>query len=61
MLEIWQAQDRILAGQIDVMTHYHQLQIQDFVWSILEDRLPEVSAEAAKSVVEVFAAICKHQ
>ena len=39
----------------------HQLQIQDFVWSILEDRLPEVSAEAAKSVVKVFAAIYKHQ
>ena len=44
------------------MTHYHQLQIQDFVQSILEDRSPEVSAEAAKSVVEVFAAIyANHQ
>jgi UDP-N-acetyl-2-amino-2-deoxyglucuronate dehydrogenase len=60
MLEIWQAQDRALAAQNDVMTHYHQLQIEDFVQSILEDRSPEVSAEAAKSVVEVFAAIYKN-
>ena len=57
MLEVWQAQDRALAAQKDVMTHYHQLQIKDFVQSILENRSPEVSAEAAKSVVEVFAAI----
>jgi UDP-N-acetyl-2-amino-2-deoxyglucuronate dehydrogenase len=62
MLERWQAQDRELAGQSDVMTHYHQLQIEDFVQAILKDRSPEVSAEAAKSVVEVFAAIyANHQ
>jgi predicted dehydrogenase len=33
------------------------LQIEDFVQAILGDRTPEVSAEAAKRVVEVFAAI----
>jgi predicted dehydrogenase len=60
LLEKWQAQDRELAGQSDVMTHYHQLQIEDFVQSILENRSPEVSAETAKSVVEVFAAIYKN-
>jgi UDP-N-acetyl-2-amino-2-deoxyglucuronate dehydrogenase len=61
LLEKWQAQDRELAGQSDVMTHYHQLQIEDFVQSILENRSPEVSAETAKSVVEVFAAIYANQ
>jgi UDP-N-acetyl-2-amino-2-deoxyglucuronate dehydrogenase len=57
MLETWQAQDRALAAQNDVMTHYHQLQIEDFLRAILEDCSPEVSAEAALQVVEVFAAI----
>jgi hypothetical protein len=52
--------NRALAN--DVMTHAHQLQIEDFVPAILEDRSPEVSAKAAKSGVEVFAAMyANHQ
>jgi predicted dehydrogenase len=38
----WQAEDRKLAETVDVMTHFHRLQIQDFVQAILADRDPMI-------------------
>ena len=57
LLEGWQAQDRTLATEVDVMTHYHQLQLEDFARAILEDREPEVGGEDGRNVVRVFASV----
>jgi UDP-N-acetyl-2-amino-2-deoxyglucuronate dehydrogenase len=53
----FQAQDRRRFQQIDATTHYHALQIQDFLHSIREDRPPLVGGEAGRIVVEMFTAI----
>ena len=57
LLEAWQTQDRALAARVDVMKHYHQVQLEDFVRAILLDREPEVSGEDGRRVVEIFAAV----
>jgi predicted dehydrogenase len=55
LLAQWQAEDRAQAKTIDIMSHYHYLQIQDFVEAILNDRPPMVSGE------ELFTAIYRSQ
>lgn len=57
LLESWQAEDRALAERIDVMSHYHHLQIADFLDSIMEDRAPLVPGEEGRKSVELFTAI----
>ena len=39
------------------MTHYHALQIEDFLRSIIEDRPPLVTGEDGRGVVALFQAI----
>ena len=43
------------------MTHYHAVQIDDFLRSILEDRAPAVSGEDGRVVVEMAQAIYRSQ
>jgi predicted dehydrogenase len=43
------------------MSHYHYLQIQDFVEAILNDRPPMVSGEEGRKTVELFTAIYRSQ
>ena len=43
--------------QIDATTHYHALQIRDFLAAILEDRPPLVTGEDGREVVAMFTAI----
>jgi UDP-N-acetyl-2-amino-2-deoxyglucuronate dehydrogenase len=57
LLAEWQGDDKATAHRIDVMTHYHMLQIQDFLESILDDREPAVSGEEGRKHVELFAGI----
>jgi UDP-N-acetyl-2-amino-2-deoxyglucuronate dehydrogenase len=61
LLPQWQAEDRARAGQIDVMSHYHRLQIQDFLRAIQEDRAPMVPGEEGRKTVELFTAIYRCQ
>ena len=42
---------------IDAVTHYHALQIQDFLRAIIEDRPPRVTGDDGRRVVELFQAI----
>ena len=56
-LKIWQEEDRQRAAEIDTMTFYHRLQIEDFIQSILEDRQPSVPGVEARKAVELFTAI----
>jgi UDP-N-acetyl-2-amino-2-deoxyglucuronate dehydrogenase len=51
------AEDRQRFGQIDATTHYHALQIQDFLRAIRADRPPLVTGEEGRIVVEMFTAI----
>ena len=43
----WQAADRQFSTDHDPMTYFHQLQIEDFLQSILEQREPMVNGEEA--------------
>jgi UDP-N-acetyl-2-amino-2-deoxyglucuronate dehydrogenase len=58
-LQTWNAEDR--SRPCNVMTHYHQLQLADFLDAVLEDREPAVDAEAGRRVVELFTAVYRSQ
>ena len=57
LLPAFQAEDRARFTQMDATTHYHALQIQDFLHAIREGRLPLVTGEDGRAVVELFTAI----
>jgi len=61
LLERWQEEDRLNASQIDIMTYYHQLQIDDFIRAVRENREPAVTGEAARQAVELFTGIYRSQ
>jgi len=61
LLAEFEAEDRKLAATHDVMTHYHAVQIDDFLRSILEDRAPAVTGEDGRVVVEMAQAIYRSQ
>jgi predicted dehydrogenase len=58
-LEGWQAADR--AAPVDVMSHYHRLQIADFLGAIIDDRPPLVDGGEGRKVVEMITAIYRSQ
>ena len=53
----FQAADRAAFAGVDGTTHYHALQIRDFVQAIRECRPPLVTGEDGRAVVELFTAI----
>ena len=55
LLEIWKEQDT--QSGLDVMTHYHQLQLSDFLSAVRENRPPILDGLAGRRVVELFTAI----
>jgi UDP-N-acetyl-2-amino-2-deoxyglucuronate dehydrogenase len=57
LLPRFQAEDRERFGGIDAATHYHALQIRDFLTAIREGRSPLVTGEDGRAVVELFTAI----
>jgi predicted dehydrogenase len=57
LLAAFQAEDRARFTRIDAGTHYHALQIQDFLREIREGRPPLVTGEDGRAVVELFTAI----
>jgi UDP-N-acetyl-2-amino-2-deoxyglucuronate dehydrogenase len=61
LLKDWQEDDEARCGSIDIMTHYHKLQIRDFLYSILEDREPAVTGREGRKHVELFTAIYRSQ
>jgi predicted dehydrogenase len=56
-LAAFQTEDRAAFGRVDATTHYHALQIKDFLHAIREGRPPLVTGEAGRAVVELFSAI----
>ena len=61
LLAGWQKEDSDFFQTIDSTQYYHQLQIQDFLQSILEDRAPMVTGEEGRKTVELFTAIYRAQ
>jgi predicted dehydrogenase len=57
LLAAFQAEDRARFGRINTTTHYHALQIQDFLQAVLNNRPPQVTGEEGRVVVEMFTAI----
>ncbi len=57
LLAQFQAEDRACFAQIDAATHYHALQIRDFLRAVREGRPPLVTGAAGRAVVELFTAI----
>ncbi len=57
----WQAEDERRSQTMDVMTHYHALQIRDFLQAIRDDREPAVTGREGRKHVELFTAIYRSQ
>jgi len=57
LLAEFQREDRERFQTIDATTHYHRLQVQDFLHAIREGRPPLVPGEQGRVVVEMFTAI----
>ena len=53
----FQVEDRAGFAAIDAVDHYHALQIRDFLRSVIEDRVPTVTGDDGRRVVEIFQAI----
>lgn len=61
LLPQWQEEDRAFAATHDVMTCYHQLQIEDFLQAIIHNREPMVNGEEGRKTVEIFTAVYRSQ
>jgi UDP-N-acetyl-2-amino-2-deoxyglucuronate dehydrogenase len=57
LLAGFQAEDRARFAQVNATTHYHALQIQDFLQAVRDDRPPLVTGEEGRTVVAMFTAI----
>jgi predicted dehydrogenase len=60
-LQAWQDEDRARASRIDIMTHYHRAQIEDFLAAIRHARPPLVSGEEGRKSVEIASAIYRSE
>ena len=56
-LMIWKELDLKTATEVDTMTFYHQLQINDFIQAIINNKQPCVTGEEARKAAELFTAI----
>jgi predicted dehydrogenase len=61
LLPQWQQDDSDFFQSVDATKHYHQLQIQDFLRAILENKEPLVGGEEGRKTVELFTAIYRSQ
>jgi len=61
LLRRWQRQDRGRTARIDIATHYHRLQVEEFLEAIAARRAPLVSGEEGRKSVEIAAAIYRSQ
>jgi predicted dehydrogenase len=61
LLQQWQEEDAAFFQRIDATRYYHQLQIQDFLRAIIENRDPMVTGEEGRKTVELFTAIYRAQ
>ena len=55
--ELWSAGDRAALADVDIASHYHELQLRDVVGAIRERRLPAVTGQDGLKSVELMAGI----
>ena len=60
-LKQWQAEDEVFCQTTNIMTHYHRLQIQDFLQAILDGRAVQIDGREGRKHVELFTAIYRSQ
>ena len=48
-------------SRVDITTHYHRAQIEDFLDAICETRVPLVTGEEGRKSVEIATAIYRSQ
>lgn len=53
----WRQEDTALFNSINAVEHYHRLQIQDFLQSIIDKRPPLITGEQGRQTVELFTGI----
>ena len=56
-LQKWVKEDSDFFRRIDSMNYYHKRQIEDFLYSIIDNRKPMVTGEDGRITVEIFTAI----
>jgi UDP-N-acetyl-2-amino-2-deoxyglucuronate dehydrogenase len=61
LLRRWQREDRDRVSRVDITTHYHRAQIEDFLDAICEHRVPLVTGEEGRKSVEIATAIYRSQ
>jgi predicted dehydrogenase len=61
LLAGFQAEDRRRFEQVDGTSHYHRLQIQDFLQAVLGGRRPMATGDEGRIVVAMFTAIYRSQ
>ena len=59
LLAEWNSEDR--SRPWNVMTHYHEVQLEEFLTAVIEDREPAIDGAAGRRVVELFTAIYQSQ
>jgi predicted dehydrogenase len=57
LLTRFQDEDRDTFARVDATTHYHALQIADFLRAVLDDRDPAVTGDDGRTVVAMFTAV----
>jgi predicted dehydrogenase len=61
LLAKFRAEDEARFAAVDATTHYHKLQIQDFLQAVRDKRPPLVTGESGRAVVAMFTAIYRSQ
>ena len=61
LLEQWKQEEYEFYETIDPTRHFHKVQVQDFLDSIIRDRPPLVDGYAGRRTVELFTAIYRSQ
>ncbi|MGE3818083.1 MAG: Gfo/Idh/MocA family protein [Isosphaeraceae bacterium] len=61
LLASFQREDRAAFAAVDSTTHYHALQIRDFLQAAIESRPPQVTGEDGRAVVEIITAVYRAQ
>lgn len=60
-LDEWTRQDRARGDIVEIVSHYHYLQIRDFLQAVQEHREPSVNGVEGRKSVELFTAIYRSQ
>lgn len=60
-MEVWKEQDSVFFRTINPMEYYIQLQVEDFISAIIENRKPLITGEEGRKTVELFTAIYRSQ